>query len=85
MQFPSHGQPVNATLPSACTAELAVHVDYTAADTKVYLHIDPFTLLIPSWVMLSVLTHTEYSEFLPACSHHGKPLNSVTWFVMVCS
>jgi hypothetical protein len=47
--FPSQGQPVNATLPSACTAELAVHVDYTAADTKAFLHICPFTVLIPSW------------------------------------
>ena len=50
LQFPSQGQPVNATLPSACTAELAVHVDYTAADTKAFLHICPFTVLIPSWV-----------------------------------
>ena len=36
-----------------------MHVDYTAADTKVYLHINPFTVMIPSWVMLSVLTRTD--------------------------
>lgn len=49
-QYPGPGQPLDAALPSACTAELAVHVDYTASDTKVYLHISPFTVHIPSWV-----------------------------------
>ena len=41
---------MDAVLPSACTAEIAVHVDYTAADTKVFLYLRPFTVLIPSWV-----------------------------------
>ena len=29
-----------------------MHVDYSANDTKVFLQITPFTLLIPSWVRM---------------------------------
>ena len=41
---------MDAALPSLCTDKVAVLLYYTASDTKVFLHVTPFTILIPSWV-----------------------------------
>ena len=40
--------PVNFPLPSLCTDELSIMVDYTSSDTKVRLHVDPLSVHVPS-------------------------------------